>query len=283
MHLVVDVLMDAAMDSVRMLPFLFAAFCLLEAMEKHAGNFSQRVLTGIRGAGPVLGAVLGCVPQCGFSVLAANLFSGGMISAGTLLAVFLSTSDEAILMILGQPESAGVVGRLLLTKVLIAVAAGYLVDLCFPKLFAGKKEIHDLCEKDSCGCGHSHGVLLPAWNHTIRLFVYILAFSACLNLILEVAGIGKVESLFWSGSIFQPVLTALIGFIPNCAASVLLTELYMKGVISFAAAVAGLCTSVGVGLVVLWRVNRDQKENLKLMGVLYVVAVVSGIMLYWIK
>ena len=283
MHLVVDVLMDAAMDSVRMLPFLFAAFCLLEAMEKHAGNFSQRVLTGIRGAGPVLGAVLGCVPQCGFSVLAANLFSGGMISAGTLLAVFLSTSDEAILMILGQPESAGVVGRLLLTKVLIAVAAGYLVDLCFPKLFAGKKEIHDLCEKDSCGCGHSHGVLLPAWNHTIRLFVYILAFSACLNLILEVAGIGKVESLFWSGSIFQPVLTALIGFIPNCAASVLLTELYMKGVISFAAAVAGLCTSAGVGLVVLWRVNRDQKENLKLMGVLYVVAVVSGIMLYWIK
>lgn len=283
MHLVVDVLMDAAMDSVRMLPFLFAAFCLLEAMEKHAGNFSQRVLTGIRGAGPVLGAVLGCVPQCGFSVLAANLFSGGMISAGTLLAVFLSTSDEAILMILGQPESAGVVGRLLLTKVLIAVAAGYLVDLCFPKLFAGKKEIHDLCEKDSCGCGHSHGVLLPAWNHTIRLFVYILAFSACLNLILEVAGIGKVESLFWSGSMFQPVLTALIGFIPNCAASVLLTELYMKGVISFAAAVAGLCTSAGVGLVVLWRVNRDQKENLKLMGVLYAVAVVSGIMLYGIK
>lgn len=283
MHLVVDVLMDAAMDSVRMLPFLFAAFCLLEAMEKHAGNFSQRVLTGIRGAGPVLGAVLGCVPQCGFSVLAANLFSGGMISAGTLLAVFLSTSDEAILMILGQPENAGVVGRLLLTKVLIAVAAGYLVDLCFPKLFAGKKEIHDLCEKDSCGCGHSHGVLLPAWNHTIRLFVYILAFSACLNLILEVAGIGKMESLFWSGSIFQPVLTALIGFIPNCAASVLLTELYMKGVISFAAAVAGLCTSAGVGLVVLWRVNRDQKENLKLMGVLYAVAVVSGIMLYWIK
>lgn len=283
MHLVVDVLMDAAMDSVRMLPFLFAAFCLLEAMEKHAGNFSQRVLTGIRGAGPVLGAVLGCVPQCGFSVLAANLFSGGMISAGTLLAVFLSTSDEAILVILGQPESAGVVGRLLLTKVLIAVAAGYLVDLCFPKLFAGKKEIHDLCEKDSCGCGHSHGVLLPAWNHTIRLFVYILAFSACLNLILEVAGIGKVESLFWSGSMFQPVLTALIGFIPNCAASVLLTELYMKGVISFAAAVAGLCTSAGVGLVVLWRVNRDQKENLKLMGVLYAVAVVSGIMLYWIK
>lgn len=283
MHLVVDVLMDAAMDSVRMLPFLFAAFCLLEAMEKHAGNFSQRVLTGIRGAGPVLGAVLGCVPQCGFSVLAANLFSGGMISAGTLLAVFLSTSDEAILVILGQPESAGVVGRLLLTKVLIAVAAGYLVDLCFPKLFAGKKEIHDLCEKDSCGCGHSHGVLLPAWNHTIRLFVYILAFSACLNLILEVAEIGKVESLFWSGSMFQPVLTALIGFIPNCAASVLLTELYMKGVISFAAAVAGLCTSAGVGLVVLWRVNRDQKENLKLMGVLYAVAVVSGIMLYWIK
>lgn len=278
-----DVCMDAAMDSVRMLPFLFVAFCLLEAMEKHAGNFSQRILTGIRGAGPILGAALGCVPQCGFSVLAANLFSGGMISAGTLLAVFLSTSDEAILMIMGQPESAGIVGRLLLTKVLIAVAAGYLVDLCFPKLFTGKKEIHDLCEKDSCGCGHSHGVFLPAWNHTIRLFVYILAFSACLNLILEVAGIGKVESLFWSGSMFQPVLTALIGFIPNCAASVLLTELYMKGVISFAAAVAGLCTSAGVGFVVLWRVNQDKKENLKLMGVLYAVAVVSGVFLYWIK
>lgn len=282
MNLFIDVLMDTAIDSVRMLPFLFAAFCLLEAMERHAGNFSQRVLTGIRGAGPLLGAVLGCVPQCGFSVLAANLFSGGMISAGTLLAVFLSTSDEAILMIMGQPESAGVIGKLLLVKVVIAVIAGYLIDFCFPKLFSEKKEIHDLCEKESCGCGHSHGVILPAWNHTLKLFIYIFLFSACLNLVLEVAGIGKVESLFWSGSVFQPILTALIGFVPNCAASVLLTELYIKGVISFAAAVAGLCTSAGVGLVVLWRVNRNRKENLKMMGVLYGVAVVAGIILYWV-
>ena len=191
MNLFIDVLMDAAIDSVRMLPFLFAAFCLLEAMERHAGNFSQRVLTGIRGAGPLLGAVLGCVPQCGFSVLAANLFSGGMISAGTLLAVFLSTSDEAILMIMGQPESAGVVGKLLFVKVVIAVLAGYLIDFCFPKLFSEKKEIHDLCEKESCGCGHSHGVILLAWNHTLKLFIYIFLFSACLNLVLEVAGIER--------------------------------------------------------------------------------------------
>lgn len=204
----------------------------------------------------------------------------GMISAGTLLAVFLSTSDEAILMIMGQPESAGVVGKLLFVKVVIAVLAGYLIDFCFPKLFSEKKEIHDLCEKESCGCGHSHGVILPAWNHTLKLFIYIFLFSACLNLVLEVAGIGKVESLFWSGSVFQPILTALIGFVPNCAASVLLTELYIKGVISFAAAVAGLCTSAGVGLVVLWRVNRNRKENIKMMGVLYGVAVVAGIILY---
>ena len=215
-------------------------------------------------------------------MLAANLFSGGMISAGTLLAVFLSTSDEAILMIMGQPESAGVVGKLLFVKVVIAVLAGYLIDFCFPKLFSEKKEIHDLCEKESCGCGHSHGVILPAWNHTLKLFIYIFLFSACLNLVLEVAGIGKVESLFWSGSMFQPILTALIGFVPNCAASVLLTELYIKGVISFAAAVAGLCTSAGVGLVVLWRVNRNRKENIKMMGVLYGVAVVAGIILYWV-
>ena len=119
----------------------------------HLDVYKRQVLTGIRGAGPLLGAVLGCVPQCGFSVLAANLFSGGMISAGTLLAVFLSTSDEAILMIMGQPESAGVVGKLLLVKVVIAVLAGYLIDFCFPKLFSEKKEIHDLCEKESCGCG----------------------------------------------------------------------------------------------------------------------------------
>ncbi|MFQ6827144.1 MAG: putative manganese transporter [Faecalimonas sp.] len=139
-----------------------------------------------------------------------------------------------------------------------------------------------MCEKESCGCGHSHGVILPAWNHTLKLFIYIFLFSACLNLVLEVAGIGKVESLFWSGSMFQPILTALIGFVPNCAASVLLTELYIKGVISFAAAVAGLCTSAGVGLVVLWRVNRNRKENIKMMGVLYGVAVVAGIILYWV-
>lgn len=273
-----DILTDTSADSVRLLPFLFAAFCMMEALEKYSESFGGRILGKIKGVGPILGALLGCIPQCGFSVLAANLFAGGMISAGTLLAVFLSTSDEAILILMGNPDRAGEIGKLIAVKVLIALTAGYVLDIFFRKSFSEKKEIHEVCRRSGCGC-EEEGVLKPAWRHTVKLFAYLFVFTLSLNLLLELVGIERVESLLLGGSAAQVFLTAAVGFIPNCAASVLLAELYLKGVISFAAVTAGLCTSAGVGLVVLMRLNQNKKENVKILAALYITAAAAGLAL----
>ena len=225
-------------------------------------------------AGPVVGAVVGCVPQCGFSVMAANLYSGGIITIGTLIAVFLATSDEAILIIMGNPE----IGILLLAKVIIAIVAGYLVDIFFKKEIAVPHHEGELCH--DCGChNHSSGIVKPALRHTGKIFLYLFVFTFILNLCIEVLGIDRISAMMLGDTVFQPVIAALIGLLPNCAASVILTQLYLSGAISFASVIAGLCTGAGIGLVVLFKVNPDKKENVKIIAVLYGIAVAAGLIL----
>ena len=233
-------------------------------------------------AGPIVGAAVGCVPQCGFSVMAANLYAGGVISVGTLLAVFLATSDEAVLIILGNPGRAGEVGMLLGAKVLIAVIGGYAADLFLKERLSSEKSCGNLC--DHCGCHEAHaGILMPAWRHTFRLFAYLFIFTWILNLVIEVFGIEGLSRALLGDSVFQPVIAALIGLIPNCGASVILTQLYLSGAISFASVVAGLCTGAGAGLIVLFKVNRNRIENIKIMIVLYFMAVVAGLLLQFVN
>lgn len=277
MNLFSDVLLDTILDSVRMLPFLFAAFLLMEALEHCSASWINNMLTSLKKTGPAAGALLGCVPQCGFSVMAANLYSGGVISVGTLLAVFLSTSDEAVIILMGHPDNAGAIGRLLAVKVLIALAAGFLADLIFARRFSYAKHIEDLCR--NCGCHSRRGIVRPALNHTFRLFAYIFVCSGILNLLIALAGTDAISAFLLNGSLLQPFLTAVIGFIPNCAASVLLTELYLSGTLSFASVIAGLCTNAGMGLIVLFRVNKNLRENLAVAGLLYLTAVISGVIL----
>lgn len=277
MNIFTDVLMDTILDSVRMLPFLFAAFFLLEALEHYSTAFVNKTLSKLNKAGPIAGALFGCVPQCGFSVMAANLYSGGVISLGTLLAVFLSTSDEAVLILLGHPESGNAVWRLLAVKLIIALIAGYAVDFLPAGKITSPKHIEDLC--DHCGCHDHHGILKPALNHTLKLFGYIFIFSGVLNLLIALTGIDTISTFLLNGSILQPFLTAVIGFIPNCAASVLLTELYLSGALSFAAVISGLCTNAGMGLIVLFKVNKKRRENLSIAGLLYLIAVSAGMIL----
>ena len=261
-----------------MLPFLFAAFLLLEGLEHYSSAWIRRTLTKIEKAGPVVGAVFGCIPQCGFSVMAANLYSGGVISVGTLLAVFLATSDEAVLILVGHPGNGTAIFSLLAAKLIIAIAAGYLADLFFARLISTKKEIEDLCHH--CGCHNHHGILRPALNHTVRLFAYIFLCTLILNGVIEAVGLDSVSTFLLNGSILQPFLAALLGFIPNCAASVLLTELYLGSALSFASVIAGLCTNAGVGLIVLFKVNPDKKECVKFTGLLYACAVIAGVLLH---
>ena len=271
-----DALLDAVLDTLRTLPFLFAAFLVIESAEHYSNQFSSRVLARVGKAGPFLGAVLGCIPQCGFSVAAANLYSGGLITLGTLLAVFLSTSDEALLILLAHPGSGKVIGSLLIWKVMIGIGAGCLVDLLFRKR-KEEKHIEEMCR--NCGCSDTSGVLRPALLHTVRLGVYLLIFTFCLNLILELVGIEQLSRILGKNTPFQPFLAALLGLIPNCASSVLITELYLSGGLSFASAIAGLCAGAGVGAAVLFRSDHPVGENVKIVALLYGIAVVSGLLL----
>ena len=272
-----DVFLDALLDSLKMLPFLFVAYLILEYIEHKSSTKFAKIL-GSSKLGPIGGALLGCLPQCGFSVTAANLYAGRVITVGTLAAVFLSTSDEALPLMLAHPESYPMLFLLLGCKVVIAIAAGFLFDLLtkrFRKEEEPTEEIHALCKH--CHC--DHGIVLSALRHTVSIFVFIFVVLLVLNLGVEWIGEENLSALLLQGSIFQPLVAGLIGFIPNCAASVLLTELYLSGGISFGSAVAGLCTGAGIGLAVLWRVNRSWKENLAIMGGLYVVGVAFGMLL----
>ena len=274
--MILHALEHALLDTVRMVPFLLAAFLILEAVEHYSNQYMNRVLGKVGKAGPVVGALFGCVPQCGFSVAAANLYSGGVITLGTLLAVFLSTSDEAVLILLGHPGSGRVIGQLLLGKVLIGILFGYLTDLVLRKK-KEEKHIEELCR--SCGCSDHGGIVKPALRHTIRLTVYILIFTFVLTLLLEWIGTEALTAVLGKDAWFQPLVTAFLGLIPNCASSILITELYLAGGLSFASAMAGLCAGAGVGMAVLFRANHPMKENFAILGLLYGISAATGLLL----
>lgn len=274
--MILHALEHALLDTVRMVPFLLAAFLILEAVEHYSNQYMNRVLGKVGKAGPVVGALFGCVPQCGFSVAAANLYSGGVITLGTLLAVFLSTSDEAVLILLGHPGSGRVIGQLLLGKVLIGILFGYLTDLVLRKK-KEEKHIEELCR--SCGCSDHGGIVKPALRHTIRLTVYILVFTFALTLLLEWIGTEALTAVLGKDAWFQPLVTAFLGLIPNCASSILITELYLAGGLSFASAMAGLCAGAGVGMAVLFRANHPMKENFAILGLLYGISAATGLLL----
>lgn len=223
---------------------------------------------------------MGCVPQCGFSVAASNLYAGRVISLGTLIAVFLSTSDEAIPVLLAHPEQVGAIWRLIAAKIVIAAAAGIIADIIV-KIFKLDKDgeaIGDICSESGCGCG-SHGIWYSSLKHTVNIFIFILIVNLVLGFVMALAGAEAVEKFLSGMGIFQPIVTGLVGMIPNCAASVLVTELYAEGAIPFGSAMAGLCTGAGVGLAVLFRANKNVRENLVITGIVYAVGVLSGIIL----
>lgn len=278
MDLLREAFLHAGEDCLRMLPFLFAAFLLIEALEHHGSRKIAKVLAKVGKAGPVAGALAGCIPQCGFSVLAANLYAGGVISAGTLIAVFAATSDEAVLILMGNPESAGTVLPLLAGKVIIGMAAGYLTDILLKRYIEEPKETGEICHH--CGCHEEGaGLLRPALNHTVRIFVYLFLFTVILNLCIDFFGIRQLSAFLLGDTPIQPLIAAVIGLIPNCAASVMLTQLYLSGAISFASAMAGLCTGAGIGLVVLFKMNENRKENLKILLLLLLTGAAAGMIL----
>lgn len=272
----VDVFLEALLDSLKMLPFLFAAYLFIEYLEHKASDKMRVGLQRLGPLGPVGGAALGIVPQCGFSVTAANFYAGRIITLGTLFAVFLSTSDEAIPILLSHPEALHYLWPMLLIKLISAVLFGVLVDAVMKYVLKQKETVRfDTLCKD-CDCEHG-GILRPALRHTVHIFLFVLLTNLVLGLAIHFVGEEQLSALLLGDSIFQPFLTALIGLIPNCAASVLITELFVAGSLQFGSCVAGLCAGAGVGLAVLFRMNKNLKENLTILGLLYAASVFTGL------
>ena len=273
-EMLIHSVVHALEETAKLLPFLFIAYLFMEYLEHHTAGKMEGLLRAIGPAGPLVGAVLGCIPQCGFSATASNLYAAGLVSRGTLLAVFLSTSDEALPLLLGHSNAGSEIVKLLLSKLLIGITVGFIVDLVMRK-FGKPREIADLCEH--CGCHDHGGILKPALWHTLRIALFCLVLNFLLHLGFDLLGQDRLASLLLSGSWAQPFLAALVGLVPNCAASVMLTQLYLGGVISFGSVLAGLCAGAGVGLAVLLRVNGDKKESLRIVGILYLVSAVAGL------
>lgn len=275
------VLEHAFIDTLKVLPLLFAAYLLIEYLEHKASDKLVSILSKPGAFGPMVGSLLGSVPQCGFSVAASNFFSGRVISMGTLVAVFIATSDEALPILISHPEEFINLWKMVVIKIVIAFAAGLLVDFVFDK---NKRRHHDepfheLCEH--CDCEHQ-GVFRSALHHTLHIALFILVINLVMGTAVEFIGEGNIAKIMLKGSFFQPFITSLVGFIPNCAASVILTELYIGGSVSFGSLIAGLSTGAGVGLAVLFRTNRHQKENLCIAAILYAVSVAAGILINFI-
>ncbi len=279
MDMIIDIVKDALLDSVRMLPFLYAAFLLMEFAEHHTGDKLARLLEKAGGSlvgGAGAGALLGCVPQCGFSIAASNLYASGMIGAGTLMAVFISTSDEALPVLLAHPDMAGDIWLLLISKVLIGAAAGVLFGWLMNRIIKDKETHFDEICTD-CGC-EKHGIWISAALHTLKIFLFILIVNLIMCTVMTVAGADRVSAFLDSLGFFQPFAAGLVGLIPNCAASVILTELYASGSIPFGTALGGLCSGAGMGLAVLFRANKNMKINFIFLGYLYAVGVISAIL-----
>lgn len=270
--MILNVIYDSCIDGIRLLPFLFLTYLAMEALEHWAGERMQGVIRKSGKAGPAIGGILGIFPQCGFSAAAANLYAGRVITMGTLLAVFLSTSDEMLPIMISENVGFSVIGRLLFVKVFFAMAAGFAVDFFFRK--KTEPRIEHFCEHHHCHC--EKGIWRSAINHTWRIFLYIIAVSFVLNLAIAWVGEETLAAAVLGKPILGLFAAALLGMIPNCASSVILTQLYLGGVLSAGALLAGLLSGSGVGFLVLLRVNDDRRENLQIFGILYAAGVAAG-------
>ena len=257
-------------------PFLFLAYLLMEFIEHRASKKMENSIAKIGRCGPVLGTGLGLIPQCGFSASCSNLYATGLITEGTLIAVFISTYDEAIPLLLSKPSMAGEIWKFLLVKIIFGIIVGFSVDFML-KFFKIKKQHVELCE--DCGCEDEDGIFKPALKHTLKTTIFIFIVSLALGLIMEFVGEDILQKALLTNSYAQPFVAALLGLIPNCSVSVALIELYSQGVLSFGAACAGLCSGAGIGLAVLFRTNKSLKENLRIVGILYYAAAMIGFFL----
>ena len=271
-----DIILETLLDGLKLVPFLFLTFLIIELLEHKANKKSLEVIKKSGKFGPIVGSLLGVIPQCGFSVMATNLYVARVVSLGTLIAIYLSTSDEMLPILLSEQASISTIFLLVGIKFFIGLIMGIIIDIIYRK----KKEDsfnYEICDHDHCHC--NDGILIPVIKHTINILLFILLISFIINILFETFSEEILSKIFLKNSIFGPFLASLIGLIPNCGASVMITELFLNNAISLGSTIAGLLTGSGVAILVLFKINKNIKENIVILSLVYSIGVISGILI----
>lgn len=269
-----DVVLDTLMDVLKIIPFLFVIYLFLEFLEQEAGHKMEHFLEKHRRMSPLIGTLFGITPSCGFAGAASSLFATGVISTGTLIAVYLSSSDEMLSIMLSMQTPFSVIWPILAVKIVIAVIAGMLIDA-----FSKKRniDIERFCEREHDD--HSHGIFYSAMMHTLQVTVWLLLITLGFNLIVAWIGEDNLRAFVAAYPNQSVLVSTLVGMIPSCASSILLTKMYLEGVIGFAAVCAGLLVNAGTGMMVLWRVNPNLKENFKILFLTWAAGLAGGLII----
>lgn len=275
-----DILIDTIIDNLKLFPFLLVTYLCLEYMEHKTSEKTAEIIKKAGWSGPLVGSLCGALPQCGFSVVAANFYAARVIGIGTLLAIFLSTSDEMLPIMISGAVPPLLITQIVLYKIACGIAFGYAVNFVWRKYRPRPQiNIEELCENENCHCEDS--VIKPALYHSVRITLFIFAVSLILNYAMSYFDISAMTK-YMQTPLCGEFIGGIIGLVPNCSASVILTQLYMDGFIPLGALMSGSLVSGGVGLLVLFRVNRRLKENLKIVAILYFCGIIGGLLTHLI-
>ena len=272
-----DIILDALLDTVKLLPYLLITFLVLEFIEHKLSHKNEKLLSNNRKFGPLFGGLLGAFPQCGFSAMASNLFSNRVITIGTLIAVFLSTSDEMLPIMLSEKVDILLLLKIVGFKVLVGITIGYIIDLVYKKKTEKAEEhIHHMCEEDHCSCDHDN-IIISSIKHTLKIGLFVLIANLLIGFVIETIGEDSLSKILSSKNILTYFACSLIGLIPNCASSVIMTELYLSKLLTVGNLMSGLLTGSGLGILLLFRTNKNIKENITILSIIYLVGVIVGI------
>lgn len=272
----IDIIKDTLMDSIKLIPFLFFAFLIIELVEHNFNNKSVTMISKTKKLAPLFGGILGVFPQCGFSLLATNLYITRIISVGTLVAIYLSTSDEMLPLMLLEKVNIMVIIKILLIKIAIGILVGFAIDFILRNK-KNKQENYELCVDEHCDCNHH--LIKSVFKHTINITIFIMVITFVLNFLFYYIGLDNIKNILTSNKILGVFISGLIGLIPNCAASLTLTTLYINGILPLSNLMSGLLAGSGVALLILFKYNKNLKENIYILSIIYGVGVVSGIII----
>ena len=303
MEFVVDVVIDALKDTAELIPFLFATYVVISLLDLFASDKTTAAIQRAGHAGPLIGGVLGVVPQCGFSAMGASLYADRIVSLGTFVAVILSTSDEMLPLLLAEHVEVGLLARILVTKAVLGVILGFAIDLVL-RAVLGRTSLAGVDESDAgegqdedveldpsayscdCGCGEPLTRGQTAWwvvvnsaYRTFQVVVFIFVVSVLLNALIALVGEDALASFLSGNAVVATLVSGLVGLVPNCAASVVLTQLYIDGVLGFAPMIAGTLVAGGAGYLVLFRMNGNMRENAAIVGIVYALGVCAGLVM----